>query len=65
MFHGISKITGMALLAFMLISCLSCTTSKCAADKIKCKFDCPSTVGIKEVCEQKCNVLYDVCRNKE
>ncbi len=61
----ISKMIGMALLAVMVMLCISCTTSKCMVERTQCKFDCPSTVGLKEVCEQKCNVMYDLCRNKE
>ena len=61
----IFKITGIMLLFVMSISFQSCTDAKCMMDKQKCNFDCPSTVGIKQACEQKCNLMYDVCRNKK
>lgn len=63
--HHIFKIAAIILLMAMSMLCLSCTEIKCTAEKQKCKFDCPSTVGMKQVCEEKCNVLYDICRNKK
>ena len=53
------------LLFVMSILCQSCTHAKCLIDKQVCNFDCPSTIGLKQTCEQKCNLLYDICRNKE
>jgi len=61
----ISKIIGMMLIFVMTTLCQSCTEAKCMVDKQVCNFDCPSTVGMKQACEQKCNILYDICRNKE
>ncbi len=60
----IFTIIGMMLIFVMSILCQSCTDAKCMIEKQKCKFDCPSTIGMKEACEQKCNFLYDMCRNK-
>jgi hypothetical protein len=62
---SIFKIIGIMLFLVMSMLCQSCTEAKCMWDKQVCNFDCPSTVGIKQACEQKCNILYDVCRNKE
>lgn len=64
MHHQIFKVIGIVFLVFISMLCQSCTETKCLADRMKCKFDCPSTVGMKEACEQKCNFLYDMCRNK-
>jgi hypothetical protein len=61
----ITKIIGMVMITMMLMLCLSCATSKCMVERTKCKWDCPSTVGLKEICEQKCNVLYDLCRSQD
>jgi hypothetical protein len=60
----IFKVVGVMLFLVMSMLCLSCSNAKCMIDKQKCKFDCPSTIGMKEACEQKCNILYDICRNK-
>jgi hypothetical protein len=62
---SIFKIMGIMLLFVMSILSQSCTNAKCMIDKQVCNFDCPSTVGMKQACEQKCNLLYDICRNKE
>lgn len=61
----ILKVMGVMLFLAMSIFCQSCTEAKCMMDKQVCNFDCPSTVGVKQACEQKCNFLYDVCRAKE
>jgi hypothetical protein len=61
---SIFKIMGIMLFLAMSMSCLSCTASKCMIDKQTCNFDCPSTIGLKQVCEEKCNLVYDICRNK-
>jgi hypothetical protein len=61
---NIFKIAGIIMLLAMSMLCQSCTSAKCMVDKQKCKFDCPSTVGMKQACEEKCNILYDICRNK-
>jgi hypothetical protein len=58
------KIIGIVLLSATLMLCASCTSVKCEAEKLLCKWDCPETVGLKQVCEQKCNLLYDICKNK-
>jgi hypothetical protein len=63
--HRILRITAVILLLAMSMLYLSCTETKCMAEKQKCKFDCPSTVGLKQACEEKCNILYDICRNKK
>jgi hypothetical protein len=60
----IFTIMGIMLFLVMSVFCQSCSDAKCMIDKQKCKFDCPSTIGMKEACEQKCNFLYDMCRNK-
>jgi hypothetical protein len=52
------------LLSATLMLCVSCTSVKCEADKLSCKWDCPETIGLKQVCEQKCNLQYDLCKNK-
>ena len=61
----IFTIIGVMLFLVMSMLCQSCANTKCMIDKQVCNFDCPSTVGLKQACEQKCNLLYDVCRNKE
>ena len=58
----ICKVIAIALLLAISILSQSCTDAKCLADKTKCTFDCPSTIGLKQACEQKCNLLYDICR---
>ncbi|PKN53296.1 MAG: hypothetical protein CVU55_01360 [Deltaproteobacteria bacterium HGW-Deltaproteobacteria-13] len=63
--HGVCKVMGMVLLAAMAILCQSCTDAKCKLDQTKCTFNCPSTIGMKQACEQKCNLLYDICRNQK
>ena len=63
--QGICKTIEMVLLVAMTILCQACTDAKCIVDKTICSFDCPSTVGMKQVCEQKCNLLYDICRNQK
>jgi hypothetical protein len=62
--YGICKVIGIVLLIGMSILSQSCTGAKCMVDKTICTFDCPSTIGLKQACEQKCNLLYDICRNK-
>ncbi|MBP7341097.1 MAG: hypothetical protein PHG54_08560 [Smithellaceae bacterium] len=61
---AICKAIGVIMLTMMCLACLSCSDAKCLAERTKCKLDCPSTMGLKEACEQKCNFLYDVCRRK-
>ena len=63
--QGIYKAIIMGLLAALSTLCLSCTDAKCRLDKTICTFDCPETIGMKQACEQKCNLLYDICRNKK
>ncbi len=58
------KIIGIVLLSATLMLCASCTSVKCEAEKLLCKWDCPETVGLKQVCEQKCYLLYDICKIK-
>jgi len=65
MHNNIFKIIGITMLLVMSMLCQSCASAKCMVDKQVCNFDCPSTVGLKQACEQKCNLLYDICRNKE
>ena len=62
---SIFKISGIMLFLGVTMLCQSCANTKCMIDKQLCNFDCPSTVGLKQACEQKCNLLYDICRNKE
>jgi hypothetical protein len=62
---GMFKVVGVMLFLVVSLLCQSCTNAKCMIDKQVCKYDCPSTMGMKQACEQKCNLLYDVCRNKE
>lgn len=61
----ILTVMGIMLFFVMSMLCQSCTDAKCMVDKQVCKYKCPSTIGIKQACEEKCNILYDVCRNKE
>ena len=61
----ITAIAGMTLVFIVTIFCQSCTDAKCLVEKQKCRFDCPSTVGVKQACEQKCNFMYDLCRSKK
>ena len=63
--NRIFKIIGIMLFLAMSVFCQSCTDAKCMVDKQVCNFKCPSTVGMKQACEQKCNILYDICRNKK
>jgi hypothetical protein len=63
--NRIFKIIGIMLFLVMSVFCQSCTDAKCMWDKQVCNFDCPSTAGIKQACEQKCNLLYDICRTKK
>ncbi len=58
------KIISIILLSATLILCASCTSVKCQSEKLLCKWDCPETIGLKQVCEQKCNLQYDICKNK-
>lgn len=58
------KALAMAMVLALLMLCCSCTRIKCKAEQISCEWDCPETIGLKQACEQKCNLLYDVCRNK-
>lgn len=62
---NIFRITGMIFLFMLSLFSFSCTTVKCEVDRQSCKWDCPDTVGLSQVCEQKCNVLYDICRSKK
>ena len=62
--NSIFKIIGIVLLLVMLMLCCSCTHIKCVAEKQSCKWDCPETIGLNQACGQKCNILYDICRNK-
>ncbi len=64
MSDNVFKIIGIVFLSAAIMLCGSCTTVKCEAEKLSCKWDCPETVGLKQVCEQKCNLLYDICKNK-
>lgn len=68
-YGGINMRRVIALLKVMVvllmsIFALSCTDAKCLVDRQLCQWDCPSTIGMKQACEQKCNLLYDLCRNK-
>ncbi len=63
--NNIFKILAITLLLIMSMLCQSCTEAKCMTDKQICKFNCPSTIGMKQACEEKCNFLYDMCRNKK
>jgi len=65
MLHEIRKAVLIALLTALSILCLSCTQAKCKIDQTMCTFDCPSTVGLKQACEQKCNLLYDICKSQK
>jgi len=65
MHNSIFKIIGIILLLVMSMLCQSCTDAKCMVDKQVCKFNCPSTIGLSQACEQKCNLLYDICRNQK
>jgi len=58
------KIIEIVFLSAALMLCASCTNVKCEAEKFLCKWDCPETIGLKQVCEQKCNLQYDLCKNK-
>ena len=62
--YRLSVLMGMIILLVMSVLCQSCTDAKCMIDKQVCTFDCPSTIGIKQACEQNCNLLYDLCRKK-
>ena len=62
---SIFKIIGIVLLLVMSMLCCSCANIKCVAEKQTCKWDCPETIGLHQVCEQKCNISYDICRTKE
>lgn len=61
----ILKAMGILLCIAMSMICQSCSEAECMIDRMKCKFDCPSTIGMKEACEQKCNFLYDLCRSRK
>ncbi|MBP7763905.1 MAG: hypothetical protein K4445_11770 [Deltaproteobacteria bacterium] len=61
---AIGKVIGVTMLLAVFLACLSCADVKCLGERTKCKWDCPSTAGLKEACEQKCNFLYDVCRRR-
>ena len=65
MHNSIFKIIGIVLLLVIPMLCCSCATIKCVTEKQSCKWDCPSTIGLSQACEQKCNILYDFWRNKE
>ncbi|MEE9914074.1 MAG: hypothetical protein K4571_20365 [Deltaproteobacteria bacterium] len=65
MCKNIFRVMGMMLLLAMCMLSVSCTGVKCAIDKQSCKWDCPETIGLSQACEQKCNVLYDICRSKK
>jgi hypothetical protein len=62
---NITKIIGMVLLIVMSMLCQSCESALCEAERQKCLLDCPKTMIIKQACEQKCNVQYDICKNKK
>jgi len=63
--NSIIRGTGIILLSITAFLCQSCVTLKCATERQSCKWDCPETVVIKQACEQKCNISYDICRSKE
>jgi len=50
----------------VLLSCLltACEKAKCEMDRQSCLSDCPKTVLLKQACEQKCNISYDLCVEK-
>ncbi len=60
---NIFKWSGFVLVLVCAVFCISCAQVKCKAEQISCKWDCPETVGLKQACEQKCNFMYDVCKN--
>jgi len=61
----INNALGVLLLFAALVLCQSCTYAKCEAERFFCKLDCPETVGLKQACEQTCNIKYDICRRVE
>ncbi len=63
--RGIYHVFTIALFTMLVMCCLSCTEAKCKIDQTVCHYDCPSTIGVKQACEQKCNLLYDICRSQE
>ncbi len=65
MYNYSIKVTGIVLLCVMALLSQSCTTLKCETQRQSCKWDCPQTVVIKQACEEKCNISYDICRSKE
>jgi len=63
--NSISKIMGIVLLLAISMLCQSCTDAKCEAKRQLCNLDCPKTIGLKQACEQACNISYDICRSKK
>lgn len=61
---NIFKLPGFVLVLVFALFSFSCTQVKCKTEQVSCKWECPETVGLKQACEQKCNFLYDVCKNK-
>lgn len=64
MHKTVFRATGIILLVIMSAFSFSCANIKCEIDRQTCKWDCPETIGLSQACEQKCNVLYDICRSK-
>ncbi|HNQ64631.1 MAG TPA: hypothetical protein PK004_02125 [Smithella sp.] len=65
MHYRICKTVTIVLFTMLAMFCLSCTEAKCKIDQTVCNYDCPSTIGVKQACEQKCNLLYDICRSQK
>ena len=55
-------ILGIFVLMFGLL--VSCEKAKCEVERQSCLSDCPKTVLLKQACEQKCNISYDICVEK-
>jgi hypothetical protein len=36
----------------------------CVRQRDQCYNDCPTVVGLKQVCQEKCNIEYDQCKGK-
>ena len=53
------------ILFLLVMLCQSCTGIKCEVQRQSCKWDCPETIGLKQACEQACNISYDICRMKK
>jgi hypothetical protein len=58
------KIIILVMLSALLMTCCCCTEVRCKTEQLSCRLDCPETIGLKQACRQKCNFLYDVCKNK-